>query len=193
MTEMDVERATGIPDVLIIRPKRFGDHRGFFSETFRASALREFGVDLPWVQDNHSFSAARGVVRGLHFQTEPFAQAKLLRVISGSILDVVVDLRDGSPYFGRHVAAELSAENWTQLFVPEGFAHGFCTLTENTTVLYKVTSNYAPANEGGLLWNDPDLGIPWPVDDAGATLALRDREWPRLRDIRTPFLYKAPI
>jgi dTDP-4-dehydrorhamnose 3,5-epimerase len=183
---MQIER-TSIPDVLILHPKKHGDHRGFFSETFRASALKDAGVDLDWIQDNHSFSASRGVVRGLHFQAPPHEQAKLLRVIRGAILDVAVDIRTTSPTFGRHVAVELSAENWTQLLVPAGFAHGFCTLTENCEVLYKVSGEYAPAAEGGLLWNDSDLGIDWPIAADAATLAARDKEWPRLRDLTSPF------
>jgi dTDP-4-dehydrorhamnose 3,5-epimerase len=183
---MQIERAA-IPDVLIIRPKKHGDHRGFFSETFRASALREAGVDLDWVQDNHSFSAARGVVRGLHFQRHPKAQAKLLRVIRGAVFDVAVDIRKGSPTYGRHVAVELSAENWAQIYVPVGFAHGFCTLTENAEVLYKVSAEYGPAEEGGVLWNDPDLGIAWPIGAEQATLSPRDLEWPRFKDFDSPF------
>lgn len=183
---MRIERAA-IPDVLIIRPKRHGDHRGFFSETFRSAALEEAGVDLDWVQDNHSYSQARGVVRALHFQRPPMAQAKLLRVVRGAILDVVVDIRKASPTFGRHVAVELSAENWAQIYAPIGFAHGFCTLSEDCEVLYKVSAEYAPAEEGGVLWNDPDLGIDWPITSEEATLSARDRDWPRLRDLASPF------
>jgi dTDP-4-dehydrorhamnose 3,5-epimerase len=183
---MQIERAA-IPDVLIIRPTKHGNHRGFFSETFRASALKDAGVDVDWVQDNHSFSAARGVVRGLHFQAPPFAQAKLLRVIKGAILDVAVDIRRGSSTYGRHVAVELSADNWTQIFVPAGFAHGFCTLTENCEVLYKVSAGFAPEAEDGVLWSDPDLGVSWPIGTEEATLSPRDKEWPRLRDFASPF------
>lgn len=183
---MDIERAH-IPDVLIIRPNKHGDERGFFSETFRASALKEFGVDVDWVQDNHSFSARRGVVRGLHLQVPPKAQAKLLRVTHGAILDIAVDVRKGSPSYGRHVAQELSADNWTQIYVPAGFAHGYCTLVENTEVLYKVSADYSPAAEGGLRWNDPDLNIAWPVRAEEATLSPRDLDWPRLKDFVSPF------
>lgn len=178
---------TAIPDVLIVKPKKHGDHRGFFSETFKNATLREHGVNVDWVQDNHSFSAARGVVRGLHFQRAPKAQAKLLRVTRGAILDVAVDVRKASPTYGQHVAVELSADNWTQLYVPAGFAHGFCTLTENTEVLYKVSADYGPAEEGGLLWNDPDLGIAWPIPAEEATLSARDLEWPRFKDFVSPF------
>ena len=178
---------TAIADVLIVKPKKHGDHRGFFSETFKVAALREHGVTVDWVQDNHSFSAARGVVRGLHFQRAPKAQAKLLRVTRGAILDVALDVRKTSPTYGRHVAVELSADNWTQLYVPVGFAHGFCTLTENTEVLYKVSAEYGPAEEGGLLWNDPDLRIAWPIRVEEATLSARDLEWPRFKDFVSPF------
>lgn len=183
---MEIE-PTPIADVRIIRPQKHGDHRGFFSETFKKAFLRDVGVDVDWVQDNHSFSANRGVVRGLHFQSPPMAQAKLVRVTRGAVLDVAVDIRKESPTYGRHVAVELSAENWAQLFVPAGFAHGFCTLMENTEVLYKVSAGYGPQQEGGVLWNDPDLAIPWPVSPEEATLAPRDREWPRLKDLVSPF------
>jgi dTDP-4-dehydrorhamnose 3,5-epimerase len=183
---MEIER-TEIEGVLIIRPKKFGDHRGFFSETFKRAALEAEGVSVDWVQDNHSFSATRGVVRGLHYQCAPMAQAKLLRVTRGAVLDAVVDIRRGSRTYGRHVAVELSAENWAQIYVPVGFAHGFCTLSDNTEVLYKVNADYAPALEGGLLWNDPDLGIDWPINAGDATLSARDLEWPRFKDFASPF------
>lgn len=183
---MHIER-TAIDDVLIIRPVKHGDHRGFFSETFRAAALAEAGVDCAWVQENHSYSAAAGVVRGMHFQRAPKAQAKLVRVIRGAIYDVALDIRRASPTYGRHVAVELSAENWTQIYVPAGFAHAFCTLTPDTEVLYKVSAEYGPTEEGGVLWNDPELGIAWPVDAAAATLSERDRRWPRFRDLASPF------
>lgn len=178
---------TAIPDVLMVQPKKFGDERGFFSETFKVQALRDAGVNVDWVQDNHSFSAPRGTVRGLHFQSPPMAQAKLLRVIRGAILDVAVDIRKASSTYGQHVAVELSAANWTQLYVPAGFAHGFCTLTPDAEVLYKVSAGYAPDDEGGVLWNDPDLGIAWPIKAEEATLSARDREWPRFADLKSPF------
>lgn len=183
---MQIEQ-TALSGVLVLRPQKYGDHRGFFSETFKQTVLREAGMAHDWVQDNHSFSVARGVVRGLHFQRPPRAQAKLLRVTRGAILDVAVDLRKASPTFGRSVAVELSADNWAQLFVPEGMAHGFCTLTENTEVLYKVSAGYSPEDEGGLLWNDPDIGISWPIAPEEATLSARDLEWPRFRDLVSPF------
>jgi dTDP-4-dehydrorhamnose 3,5-epimerase len=175
--------STEIPDVKIIRPKRFADSRGFFSEVFKSEVLKAHGVDLSWVQDNHSFSTGKGVIRGLHFQTRPFEQAKLVRVVRGAIFDVAVDLRVGSPTHGRHVAVELSADNWDQLYVPTGFAHGFATLTESTEVLYKVSAPYSPAHEGGLMWDDPDLAIRWPVSSEGVRLSERDAKWPAFRNL----------
>ncbi|MES1158619.1 MAG: dTDP-4-dehydrorhamnose 3,5-epimerase [Terricaulis silvestris] len=185
---MEIVRAA-IPDLLIVRPNKFGDERGFFSETFKMSALEQFGVTSTWVQDNHSFSAAPGVIRGLHFQVGEYAQAKLIRVTRGALLDVAVDIRKGSPTYGRHVAVELSAENWTQLYIPIGFAHGFCTLTRDTEALYKVTAYWSQASEGGVLWNDPDLGIAWPIKAEDATINARDANWPRLKDFDSPFAY----
>lgn len=174
----------------MITPPKFGDHRGFFSETYNKRALAEAGLDLEFVQDNHSLSAQKGTLRGLHFQTPPFGQDKLVRVTRGAILDVAVDLRRGSPTYGQHVSAELSAENWSQLLVPIGFAHGFVTLEPDTEVLYKVTQYYSPECDRGLLWNDPDLGIPWPVAEADAILSDKDRKHPRLRDLPDIFIYR---
>lgn len=174
---------TAIPDVKLITPRRTSDHRGFFSETYNARALAEAGIHLQFVQDNHSLSVREGVVRGLHFQTPPFAQDKLIRVVRGKIFDVAVDIRTSSPTFGRHVAAELSAENWKQLLVPAGFAHGFVTLEPNTEVVYKVTQYYAREHDKGLLWNDPALGIDWPVAPEGAILSDKDRSLPQLADL----------
>lgn len=187
---MDIE-STAIPGVNVIRARKFGDARGFFSETFKQHALEEHGIAERWIQDNHSFSTARGVIRGLHFQAAPAAQAKLVRVTRGAVFDVAVDIRVGSPTHGRHVAVELSAEAWNQLYVPVGFAHGFCTLTDEAEVLYKVTAPYAPETEGGVLWNDPALGIDWPVDAASATVIARDAAWPSLADLQSPFV--APV
>lgn len=183
---MDV-RPLDIPDVKLITTKRFGDHRGFFSETYTKRTFAEAGIDLDFVQDNHSRSADRGTVRGLHFQAPPFAQDKLVRVLKGAILDVAVDLRRGSPSFGRHVAVELTEESWQQLLVPVGFAHGFCTLVPDTEVFYKVTNYYAPQHDFGVLWNDPDLGIRWPVSDAEAVLSEKDSRQPRFGDLETLF------
>jgi len=183
---MEIERA-GIADVLIIGPKKHGDARGFLSETFKASALKAFGVDCDWVQDNHSLSARRGVVRGLHFQAPPHAQAKIVRVTRGAIFDVAVDLRKGSASYGRHVGVELSAENWRQLYLPPGFAHGFCTLSADTEVLYRASAEYAPHAEYGLAWDDPALGIEWPIGADEAQLSERDLRWPPFGAFTSPF------
>jgi len=179
--------STALKDILLIQPRRHGDHRGYFSETYKASALKEAGVDVTFIQDNHSYSAQKGVVRGLHFQAHPRAQAKLLRVVRGAILDVALDIRRASPTYGRHVAVELSAGNGTQIYVPVGFAHGFCTLTEDVEVLYKVTAEYAPAEEGGCLWSDPVLGIDWPVSPSEAVVSGRDAVWPTFGAFISPF------
>jgi dTDP-4-dehydrorhamnose 3,5-epimerase len=178
---------TEIPAVKVITPKKFGDHRGFFSEVYNRRQFADAGIDLNFVQDNHSLSVERNVVRGLHFQIPPYAQDKLVRVISGAILDVAVDLRRDSPTFGKHVKIELSANNFQQVLVPVGFAHGFVTLEPNTEVLYKVTNYYAPDHDRGVLWNDPDLGIDWSVDPDNAVISDRDREWPYWRDLANNF------
>lgn len=180
---------TEIPEVKIVSPVRRGDARGFFSEIFREDVLARHGIDARFVQENHSFSVAKGVVRGLHFQTPPTAQAKLVRVAAGAILDVAVDIRAGSPSFGRHVAVVLSSELGNQLFVPEGFAHGFCTLGPDAQVLYKVNRYYSAENDRGLLWNDPALGIDWPVTVAEAVLSDKDRRQPTLADLPPYFRY----
>ncbi len=173
---------TPIPEVKILVPKKFGDHRGFFSETYSRTALAGAGIDCEFVQDNHSLSVERGVVRGLHYQVAPMAQGKLVRVVRGAILDVAVDIRPGSPTYGQHVKDVISAENWRQIFVPAGFAHGFVTLEPNTEVIYKVTTPYSPTHERGIQWNDPALDIDWTIDEPAAILSPRDREHPRLLD-----------
>lgn len=178
VTVMELE----IPDVKLITPVKHGDSRGFFSETYNQRDLAAAGINTEFVQDNHSLSGPRGTVRGLHYQLPPFAQDKLLRVVRGSVLDIAVDVRRGSPTFGRHVSVVLSAEDWTQVLVPAGFAHGFCTLEPDTEVIYKVSDYYAPEHDRGILWNDPDLGIEWPVDAGEALLSERDRKHPRLQD-----------
>jgi dTDP-4-dehydrorhamnose 3,5-epimerase len=178
---------TAIEGVKIITPKRHGDNRGFFSEVYNQNTWRKAGLDYEFVQDNHSLSAEVGTIRGMHFQTPPFAQAKLVRAARGRVFDVVVDLRRSSSTFGRHVAVELSAENWRQLLVPIGFAHGFCTLEPNTEFLYKVTNFYSAPNDRGLAFDDPDLGIDWPVAPSEAHLSDKDRKWPRLRDLVDAF------
>ncbi|WP_353862001.1 dTDP-4-dehydrorhamnose 3,5-epimerase [Azospirillum formosense] len=178
-----------IPEVKIIKPKKHGDHRGFFSETYSKRAFEEAGITIDFVQDNHSFSAEQGTVRGLHFQTPPFAQDKLIRVARGAILDVAVDLRVGSPTYGKHVSAVISAAEWNQILVPVGFAHGLVTLEPDTEVLYKVSQIYAPDHDKGLLWNDPALDIRWPVPEADAILSAKDRVQPRLADLPASFFY----
>jgi dTDP-4-dehydrorhamnose 3,5-epimerase len=178
---------TEIPAVKIISPKKFGDHRGFFSEVYSVKALQALGITTQFVQDNHSLSVEKGVLRGLHYQIAPMAQDKLVRVVRGSILDVAVDIRRGSPTFGKHVRAVLSAENWQQIFVPTGFAHGFVTLEPNTEVLYKVSTYYSPSHERGIRWNDPKLGIDWGVEESSAVLSNRDREHPMLADAKDLF------
>lgn len=172
-----------IPGVLVVEPSRHGDERGFFSETFRASWFEELGLGLPWVQDNHSRSAAAGTMRGLHFQIGDAAMDKLVRVTRGAVLDVAVDLRVGSPWFGRHVAVELSEANWRQLFVPKGFAHGFMTLEPDSEVVYKVSAYYAQEAERGLRFDDPALGIPWPLSGDDVIVNDRDRSWPPLAEL----------
>lgn len=186
MSSLLVE-ATAISDVKIITPKKFGDHRGFFSEVYNRKAFAEAGIALEFIQDNHSLSAQVGTLRGLHFQSPPFAQDKLVRVTRGRILDVAVDLRKSSPTYGQHVAVELSAENWRQLLIPIGFAHGFVTLEPDTEVIYKVTNYYSAANDLGLAWDDPDVGIAWPVPPGGVTLSDKDTKHPRLRDLPVIF------
>ena len=176
-----------IEGLKLVTPRKFGDERGFFCETHNAATWAKAGLHYQFVQDNHSLSRDVGTVRGLHYQTAPFAQDKLVRVIRGRILDVAVDLRRSSPTFGRHVAVELSRENWRQLFIPVGFAHGFMTLEPDTEVLYKVTNFYSPRHDFGLAWDDPDLGVDWPVAPERATLSARDRQWPRLRDLAEVF------
>jgi dTDP-4-dehydrorhamnose 3,5-epimerase len=168
---------------LLIAPRRHGDHRGFFMETYSARDFAALGIPDPFVQDNHSLSAAAGTVRGLHFQIPPHSQAKLVRVLRGAILDVAVDIRRSSPTYGRHVAVELSASNAYQLYIPVGFAHGFCTLEPDTEVAYKVTDLYAPECDRAIAWNDPDLALPWPVGPDRAQLSEKDRRAPRLRDL----------
>lgn len=185
---MQIE-ALAIPEVKLITPRKFGDHRGFFSETYNKAALAEAGIDLDFVQDNHSLSAAVGVLRGLHFQIPPDGQDKLVRVVRGRIFDVAVDIRKGSPTCGKWVGAEISAEAWNQILVPVGFAHGFVTLEPNTEVVYKVTGRYAPEHDRGLAWDDPDIGIDWPLNGIEPTLSEKDTKHPRLADLPDTFTY----
>jgi len=181
---------TEIAGVKRILPVRHGDSRGFFCEIFRDDTLRQHGIEVSFVQENQSLSAQRGVVRGLHFQLPPAAQAKLVRVAAGAIFDVVVDIRRGSPSYGRHVAAVLTAERGEQLFVPEGFAHGFCTLEPDTEVIYKVNRYYSPAHDRGMLWNDPALGIDWPVPEGAPILSEKDKHHPRFAELPPCFSYE---
>jgi dTDP-4-dehydrorhamnose 3,5-epimerase len=169
-----------ITDVILVTPPRFGDRRGVFSETYHVAKHAAAGIAGPFVQANQSLSAQRGTVRGLHCQIAPSVQGKLVRVLRGAIWDVAVDIRRGSPTCGQHVAAVLSAENGAQLWVPGGFLHGFCTLEPDTEVLYKVTADYDPSAERGVIWNDPQLAVPWPVEAACAMLSDRDLRLPPL-------------
>ena len=182
--------STAIAEVKELRPIRHRDPRGFFSEIFRETVLRQHGIEISFVQENQSLSVDRGVVRGLHFQTPPTSQAKLVRVGAGSILDVAVDIRRGSPSYARHVAVVLSAAEGNQLFVPEGFAHGFCILEPNTEVIYKVNRYYSAEHDCGLAWNDPELGIAWPIADDEAVLSDKDRRQPVLAELPPYFRYE---
>lgn len=173
----------------LIRTRRFGDARGWFGESYNAARMREAGIADTFVQDNHSFSAPCGTLRGLHFQTPPHAQAKLVRCVAGAIFDVAVDCRHGSPTRGRWVAATLSAAGGEQLYVPIGFAHGFLTLTENAQVLYKASDFYAPQSEGAVLWDDPALGIAWPLDGVQPMLSDKDAAAPGWDALTTDFAY----
>lgn len=175
-------RRLELDGLLEITPRKFGDDRGFFSETYNAKSFAEAGIDLTFVQDNHSFSAAKGVVRGLHYQLPPFAQDKLVRVTRGAILDVAVDIRKSSPTFGKWVALEVSAEKWNQILVPKGFAHGFMTLVENTEVIYKVTNYYSPEHDRSIRFDDPAIGIDWPLPSSGVQLSDKDRKAPLFAD-----------
>jgi dTDP-4-dehydrorhamnose 3,5-epimerase len=183
--------ALSIPDVKVVEPAKFGDARGFFSETYHKLAFAEAGIDMEFVQDHHAFSAAQNTIRGLHFQTPPHAQDKLVRVVRGAILDVAVDLRIGSPTYGHHVSAVISAENWKQILIPVGFAHGLRTLEPDTEVIYKVSAYYAPEHDKGLLWNDAVLGIDWGVADRNVHLSEKDLNQPRLRDLPEFFVHGA--
>ena len=180
-----------IPDVMLITPKRFQDDRGYFTETFRASAFHQAGISDTFIQDNHSLSVDAGVIRGLHFQCHPTPQAKLVRCTRGLIYDVAVDIRTGSPTFGKYTGAVLSAENGCQLFIPVGFAHGLCTLEPGSEVQYKVSGYYDPACDKGLAWNDPEIGIDWPIGNASPILSQKDERQPLLRDLPPYFTYQA--
>lgn len=173
-----------------IIPTRLGDHRGYFAEVFKDGWFRENVADVDFVQENESLSAAVGTVRGLHFQLEPFAQGKLVRCLAGRIFDVVVDIRVGSPTYGQWYGAELSKENGEQLWVPAGFAHGFATLEPDSVIFYKVTAPYSAENDRGLLWNDPEIGIEWPLPLDNAILSDKDTKQPKLADLPPSFQYR---
>ncbi|MGO4667419.1 dTDP-4-dehydrorhamnose 3,5-epimerase [Bosea sp. 2RAB26] len=179
-----------IPGPVLVRPRRFGDDRGYFMETYSRELFAAAGIAPDFVQDNQSLSAQVGTVRGLHYQTAPAAQAKLVRVLKGAIFDVAVDLRRGSPHYGRWCGALLDADGAEQLFVPCGFAHGFCTLEPGTEVAYKVDAPYAPQSEGGLFWADPALAIDWPVVAGAATLSEKDTKLPGFAGFASPFVYE---
>ena len=188
---MQVEK-TVLDGVVILTPRRFGDDRGWFSEVWNRRVQEEAGIKADFVQDNHSFSGPKGTLRGLHFQSPPHAQAKLVRCSAGAIWDVAVDARKGSPTYGRWVGAELSAENGRQLFVPEGFLHGFSTLTDDTEVQYKCTDYYAPDSDGAVAWDSPGLGIDWRLDD-DPVLSAKDAAAPVFADWHTPFTWDGPV
>ena len=176
-----------LPGAYLLSPKRFRDARGFFVEQYNKKTLAAHGLNFDFVQDNLSLSARAGTIRGLHFQSPPSAQTKLVSVLHGAVLDVLVDIRTGSPAYGRHVAVELTVDNGKQVLVPRGFAHGFCTMADDTLLQYKVDAHYDPARDLGLLWNDPDLGIRWPVTAEAAVLIDKDKKHPRLRDLPRTF------
>lgn len=180
-------RALELAGLFEIRPPRFGDERGFFSEVWSSEALAEAGLDLDFVQDNHSFSATRGVLRGLHFQLPPAAQDKLIRVSRGAIFDVAVDIRRESPTFGKWAGLTISAEEWNQILVPKGFAHGFVTLEPDTEVQYKVTGPYRPDLDRAIRFDDPAIGIDWPIAAGQVQLSAKDRAAPLLADVETGF------
>lgn len=187
---MDSFKELGIDGVVVVTPEKFGDHRGFFSEVYNKRKLAELGIDDEFVQDNHSLSKDVNTIRGLHFQIDPKPIAKLVRVIRGAIWDVAVDLRVGSPSYGQHVSAELTAENWSQIYVPVGFAHGFCTLEPDTEVSYKVTDHWASEVDRGVAWDDPDLAIPWPVTSDDVVISDKDTKQPSFAELPEHFTWE---
>jgi dTDP-4-dehydrorhamnose 3,5-epimerase len=179
----------GIPEVKLLTPIKHQDPRGFFVESYNRQAFAKLGIDIDFVQDNHSLSVPKGTLRGLHFQAPPFAQTKLVHCTRGSILDVAVDIRAGSPTYGHAVAVMLNAITMQMLLVPEGFAHGFCTLEDNTEVQYKVNAGYSAECDGGVAWDDPALGIDWPVTGIEVLLSDKDKTHPTLEQLDNPFSY----
>ena len=186
---MSEVRALDLDGVLEIRPDRFEDDRGFFSEVWNKERWRDAGIETEFVQDNHSLPRRRGVLRGLHYQAPPLAQAKLVRVTRGSVFDVAVDIRAGSPTFGKYVSTILSVERWNQLFIPAGFAHGFLTLEHESEVIYKVSAQYSAAHDRAIRFDDPDIAIEWPIEVGEMTLSDKDRAAPYLADAATGFSY----
>lgn len=180
---MKITKLGRLPDVLLLEPERFKDHRGHFSEFYSKSRFEVLGLHAGFVQDNFSHTEKKGTVRGLHFQTAPKAQIKLVRVLRGKVWDVVVDIRPNSPTYGQYDAVELDGSSGKQLYIPAGFAHGLCTLEDQTDVLYKVSELYSPEHDKGIFWNDPALSIPWPVDTGSVILSDRDRQLPLLKEI----------
>jgi dTDP-4-dehydrorhamnose 3,5-epimerase len=185
---MDI-RHFDIVGPLLVRPQRFRDERGFLSETFREETFAAKVTPMRFVQENHVYSAHAGTIRGIHFQVSPKAQGKLVRVTRGAIWDVAVDLREGSPSFGRHLGVELTAESWDQFWVPIGFGHGYCTLEPDTEVIYKLTAPYDAGCERAIAWDDPDLALPWPIGTQPPVLSERDRRNPRFKDLPACFRY----
>lgn len=182
--------ATEVKDAYIIEPKVFGDNRGWFMETYSYRVLEEYGIKVNFVQDNQSYSAPKGTLRGLHFQNPPMTQAKLVRCTRGAMMDIAVDIRKGSPTFKKWIAVELSAENKRQLYVPRGFAHGFVTITDDVEVMYKADNFYAPETEGSIIYNDPDIGVAWDKWCQGEfTFSAKDKTAPYFKDFVTPFTY----
>jgi len=182
-----LKTSAGLPRIIV--PKRHLDDRGWFSESFNKERLSEIGIGCDFIQDNESNSKRAGTLRGLHFQLPPQAQAKLVSVVRGKILDVVVDVRHGSPTYGKHVSVEISAESGQRIYVPAGFAHGFLTLENDVVVMYKVSTSYAPALDAGIRWNDPDIAISWPIKNADVIISEKDRRLPLLKEFSSPFAY----
>lgn len=179
---------TNLEGVFVIEPKVFGDHRGWFTETYNEEDFQKAGIDIAFIQDNHSFSATKGTLRGLHYQTNPKAQTKLVRCTKGEIFDVAVDARKGSPTYGKWFGVELTAENKKQLLIPKGFAHAFMTLTDDAEVQYKVDALYAPECDNGVIWNDPEVGVEWPLD-LEPVLSVKDSNLPLFKDAVNNFVY----
>jgi dTDP-4-dehydrorhamnose 3,5-epimerase len=182
-------RKLDIPEVLAITPARYGDARGYFCETYNQRTFAEHAIATRFVQDNQSLSSRKGTIRGLHFQKPPYAQAKLVRAVSGSVYDVAVDIRRGSPTYGRFAGTVLSAENGVQLYIPAGFAHGFCTLEDGTEVVYKVSDFYSREHDAAVFWDDPAIGVPWPLDRAVAQVSEKDAAAPGFAELQSPFGY----